>query len=159
MDLNDQAKTAFITSQGLYEFKVMPFRLTNALATFQRLMNKIFREEIGQFVAVYLDDIIIFSDTFDTHLQHLQLIFKRLKNAGLKLGKDKYEFAKLELAFLRHIVSGQGISPDPSKIDKIKNFPIPKNITELRGLLGLALYYRRFIQDFSISAAPLYLLL
>jgi len=131
MDPNDQAKTAFITSQGLYEFKVMPFGLTNAPATFQRLMNKIFREEIGKFVAVYLDDIIIFSTTFEEHLQHLQLIFKRLKDAGLKLGKDKCDFAKLELAFLGHIVSGQGISPDPSKIDKIKNFPIPKNITEL----------------------------
>jgi hypothetical protein len=89
----------------------------------------------------------------------LQLIFKRLKDAGLKLGKDKCDFAKLELAFLGHIVSGQGISPDPSKIDKIKNFPIPKNITELRGFLGLASYYRRFIQDFSTSAAPLHLLL
>ena len=122
-------------------------------------MNKIFREEIRQFVAIYLDDIIIFSDTFDIHLQHLQLIFKRLKDAGLKLEKDKCEFAKLELAFLGHIVSGQGISPDPSKIDKIKNFPIPKNITELREFLGLALYYRRFIQDFSTSAALLHLLL
>src|SRR5215208_2961718 len=122
-------------------------------------MNKIFREEIRQFIAIYLDDIIIFSDTFDVHLQHLQLIFKRLKDAELKFGKDKCEFAKLELAFLGHIMSGQGISPDPSKIDKVRNFPIPKNITELRGFLGLASYYRRFIQNFSTSAALLHLLL
>src|SRR5829696_6928864 len=96
MDPNDQAKTAFITSQGLYEFKVMPFGLTNTPATFQRLMNKIFREEIRQFIAVYLNDIIIFLDTFDIHLQCLQLIFNRLKDARLKLEKDKCEFAKLE---------------------------------------------------------------
>jgi hypothetical protein len=154
METRDQAKTAFITSQGLYEFKVMPFGLTNAPATFQRLMNKVFKEEIGQFVAVYLDDIIIFSATFEEHLQHLRYIFEKLKEAGLRLGKDKCEFCKLELAFLGHIVSGQGISPDPSKIEKIKNFPIPKNTTELRGFLGLASYYRKFIQEFSIKAAP-----
>jgi len=159
MEATDQAKTAFITSQGLYEFKVMPFGLTNAPATFQRLMNKVFKEEIGQFVAVYLDDIIIFSSTFEEHLRHLEHIFEKLKEAGLKLGKDKCEFCKLELAFLGHIVSGQGISPDPSKIDKVKNFPIPKNTTELRGFLGLASYYRKFMQEFSIKAAPLHVLL
>src|SRR5215204_2197977 len=132
MEAEDQAKTAFITSQGLYEFKVMPFGLTNASATFQRLMNKVFKEEIGQFVTVYLDDIIIFSSTFEEHIRHLEHIFEKIKKAGLKLGKDKCEFCKLELAFLGHIVSGQGISPDPSKIEKVKNFTIPKNTTELR---------------------------
>ena len=155
----DQPKTAFITSYGLYEFKVMPFGLTNAPATFQRLMNKVFREEIGKFVAVYLDDIIIFSVTFEEHIQHLRQIFQQLKKAGLKLGRDKCEFGKTELAFLGHIVSGNGIAPDPSKIEKIKDFPIPKTLTELRGFLGLASYYRRFIQNFSTIAAPLHRLL
>ena len=155
----DQPKTAFITSYGLYEFKVMPFGLTNAPATFQRLMNKVFREEIGKFVAVYLDDIIIFSVTFEEHIQHLQQIFQQLRKAGLKLGRDKCEFGKTELAFLGHIVSGNGIAPDPSKIEKIRDFPIPKTLTELRGFLGLASYYRRFIQNFSTIAAPLHRLL
>ena len=106
-------------------------------------------------MVVYLDDLNIFSKTFDEHLKHLRIVFERLKKAGLKLNPEKCHFASSELAFLGHVISKEGIRTDPSKIDKVKDFPVPKNLTQLRGFLGLASYYRRFIKDFSKIANPL----
>ena len=151
----DREKTAFITQFGTYQFLVMPFGLCNAPATFQRLMDDVLEGILWKFVVVYLDDLNVYSTTFEQHLEHLRIVFERLKKAGLKLNPEKCFFAKKELTFLGYLISSEGIHTDPAKIDKVKNFPIPKNLTQLRGFLGLASYYRRFIKDFSKIANPL----
>lgn len=155
MDPKDKEKTAFITQFGTFQFTVMPFGLCNAPATFQRLMDEVVHDELWKFVVVYLDDLNIYSQTFEEHLDHLRIVFDRLKNAGLKLNPDKCKFVANELTFLGHIISKEGIRTDPDKIEKVRNFPRPENLTQLRGFLGLALYYRRFIKDFSKIANPL----
>lgn len=155
MSPEDREKTAFITKFGTFQFKVMPFGLCNAPATFQRLMDQVLDDYLWRFVVVYLDDLNIFSKTFDEHLNHLRMVFDRLKSAGLKLKPSKCSFVRKELYFLGYKVSDQGIQTDPRKIEKVKNYPVPKNVTQIRQFLGLASYYRRFIRDFSKIAAPL----
>jgi hypothetical protein len=155
----DRKKTAFITNEGLFEFNVMPFGLTNAPATFQRLMNKIFKSYINKFVVIYLDDTNIFSNTFEEHIEHLRKVFDKIRESGLKLHPKKCHFGKTTLNFLGHIISKNGIQPDPAKTMAVKEFPIPTNLTELRGFLGLASYYRRFVKDFAKIAAPLHQLM
>jgi hypothetical protein len=155
MDPRDKEKTAFITQFGTYQFTVMPFGLCNAPATFQRLMDDVLQDLLWDFVVVYLDDLNIFSRTFEEHLTHLRTVFDRLKQAGLKLNPEMCRFVSPELTFLGHVIDKQGIRTDPDKIEKVKNFPEPKNLTQLRGFLGLASYYRRFIKDFSKIAGPL----
>ena len=152
-------KTAFITKFGTFEFKVMPFGLCNAPATFQRTMDKVLKDLKDKFVMVYLDDVIIYSKTFNEHLQHIEQVFERIQSANLRLKAEKCKFAANELQFLGHVVGSEGVKPDPEKVDKIVNYPVPKNIRELRGVLGLFSYYRRFIKDFSQRADPLYELL
>jgi hypothetical protein len=151
----DQEKTAFITKFGLFEFKVMPFGLCNAPATFQRIMNKILGTSIEKYVMVYLDDVIIYSHTFEEHLKHLEEVLNRIRKANLHLKAEKCYFGANELQFLGHVVGEDGVKPDPEKVEKIKDYPIPRNIRELRGVLGLFSYYRRFIENFSKIAAPL----
>ena len=155
VDPADREKTAFITDQGIYEFNVMPFGLTNAPATFQRMMNRVFTKINGDFVVVYLDDLNIYSRNFNEHLVHLREVFERLRNAGLKLKKKKCYFFKKELAFLGHVISEKGIHPDPDKIAAVNNQPAPSNLRELRQFLGLASYYRKFVEGFAKIAAPL----
>ena len=155
MDPEDREKTVFITKQGTYEFNVMPFGLTNAPATFQRLMDRLFHDIKDKYILVYLDDINIFSTTFEEHLEHLREILERFRHANLKLNLDKCHFCQRELAFLEHIISSDGILPDPAKVDKVKNFPIPTNLTELRGFIGLASYYYYSIQDFVTIVKPM----
>jgi len=132
MQQEDRQKTAFITKQGLFEFNIMPFGLTNAPATFQRLMNTIFREYIDKFIVVYIDDITIYSKTFDEHLQHLRSTFTKLREAGLKVQPDKCQFGKTSLSFLGYIIGKNGIKPDPSKVEKVQDYPVPNNLTTLR---------------------------
>jgi hypothetical protein len=151
----DRPKTAFITKFGLFEFNVMPFGLCNAPATFQRLMNQVMSRYIGKFIVVYLDDITIYSKTFDDHIKHLKTIFETLRQAKLKLNKDKCHFFLPSIKFLGHVITRNGILPDEDKLIKVKNFPIPNNLRTLRGFLGLASYYRKFIQKFSDIAKPL----
>ena len=159
MKEEDKEKTAFITHKGLYEFNVMPFGLCNAPGTFQHLMNYVLQEYLGKFVAVYLDDIIIFSKTFEQHIDHIHLVFEALRTATLKIKLKKGYFCFPNISFLEHIVGRNGISPDPAKVKKIKNFPEPTNLKELQGALGLFSYYQKFVKDFSKIAKPILLLL
>ncbi|GES82982.1 enzymatic polyprotein, putative [Rhizophagus clarus] len=159
MKEEDKSKTAFITRNGMYEFNVIPFCLCNAPGTFQRCMDNILKDMLWKNTMVYLDDVNIYSKTFEEHLQHLEEVLKRVEKAGLKINSEKCHFCTQSLQFLGHIVTNKGILPDPSKVDAIKNYPVPKNLTQLRAFLGLASYYRRFIKDFSKISTPLYMLL
>ena len=155
MKEQDIEKTAFITHEGLYEFKVMQFELTNAPATFQRTMQMVLGDLFYTKAPVYIDDIIIHSKTFEDHMQDIEEVFQKIRKARLKLGPEKCHFAFKEIKFLGHIIGENGIKTDPAKIEKVKNYPRPMNLTQLRGFMGLAKYYRRFIKDFAKIAKPL----
>ncbi|GFW58334.1 retrovirus-related Pol polyprotein from transposon 297 [Trichonephila clavipes] len=158
IDEADREKTAFITPEGLYEFKVMPFDLCNAPATFGRMTDYLLRHFKWTMCLCYLDDIIVFSETFEDHLIRLRLVLKCLQEAGLKLNLKKCLFAAQEVKILGHLVSSNGVRPDPDKVKAVKNFPTPKNIHDIRSLLGLCSYFRRFIKGFCYPAEPLSLL-
>lgn len=121
----DCEKTAFTTGSGLYHFKVMPMGLTNAPATFQRLMEMLLRGVPWNTCLVYLDDVLIFSQTFEDHLQHLEEIFSRFKPCGLKLNPTKCSLAKSEVQFLGHIVSIKGVQPDSRNVQSVQDWPVP----------------------------------
>ena len=159
MDPQDREKTAFVTRHRTYEFNVMPFGLCNAPATFQRLMDHVYRDIAWKFTVVYLDDTIVYSRTFDEHLEHLKETFIRIKRAGLKLNLEKCNFWMQRLPFLGHIVTSIGIAPDPKKIEAVQNIQPPKTTTQLRSFLELVGYYRQFIRNFSEVAKSLTLLL
>ncbi|GBG79224.1 hypothetical protein CBR_g29276 [Chara braunii] len=151
----DQHKNAFKTRDGLYEFTVMPFGLTNAPTTFQSLMDKILREQIGRFVVLYLDDILIFSKSIEEHIKHLEEVFTILKKTQLHLNLEKYEFERDSVIYLGHRLSAAGLEPEATKVEVIRNWPQPANIRELHSFLGLASYYGKFVPRFSIVARPL----
>lgn len=151
----DIPKTAFRTRYGHYEWRVMPFGLTNAPATFQALMNDVLRPFLDSFVIVYLDDILIFSKTPEEHLEHVNKVLTALKKARLFAGLDKCAFAMKEVTFLGHIVSGDGIKMDPKKVEAVREWPAPRNVTEVRSFLGLTGFYRRFIHHYAHKALPL----
>jgi hypothetical protein len=134
----------------------MPFGLNNAPATFQRLMNDVLREYIGKICLVYLDDIIIYSKNIEEHKRHVKLILEKIREANLKLKPTKCQWFKDELTFLGHVINKNGVKPWDGNIKKIKEAPIPTNVTEVRRFLGLSQYYRNFIKDFSTIARPLY---
>lgn len=152
----DREKTAFTTGDGLYHFKVMPMGLTNAPATFQRLMEMVLRGLPWKTCLVYLDNVLIFSKTFNDHLQQLEEVFTRFKSCGLKLNPSKCSLAKREVQFLGHIVSKDGIKPDPRNVQSVQDWPVPRSPTEVRSFLGLCSYYRKFIKDFAQHAVPLH---
>lgn len=154
----DKQKTAFTVGPlGFYECNRMAFGLTNAPATFQRLMELALGPDVYlNFALVYLDDIIVHSQDFASHLQRLDAVFGKLRTANLKLKPSKCEFFKQELKYLGHVVSKQGISPDPEKVTVLKSWPSPKSVEELRSFLGFVGYYRRFCKDFSRVAKPLH---
>lgn len=151
----DVEKTACRTRYGSYEFLVMPFGLCNAPSTFTTLMNTIFREEMDDFVIVYIDDILVFSKTAEEHARHLEAVLKKLRDNKLYANGEKSEFAQLEIEFLGHVVTGDGIKPDMKKVKAIQEWKRPSTQKGLRSFLGLANYYRRFIRNFSKIAKPL----
>jgi len=155
VDPCDSDKTAFICPRGMYKFRRMPFGLCNAGATFQRLMDVVMSGLHFQVCLVYLDDIIIFSETVDQHLERLIIVLKRLLSAGLKLKPEKCALFQKSIAFLGHVVSEKGIQTDPRKIDAVKDWPVPKSVRDVRAFLGLAGYYRRFVPSFASIASPL----
>ena len=155
----DMEKTAFLTSEGLYEFKVMPFGLCNAPATYQRFMNSLLAGLNWVCCLVYLDDIIIFSASFEQHLRDVRAVLERLRKAGLLLKGKKCLFGARKVCYLGHILSSEGIAVDPAKVVKLKAFPAPTDKVQVRAFLGLAGYYRRFVRNFSLVAAPLFDLL
>ena len=159
MEKEDRDKTCFTTMFGNYNYKVMPFGLCNAPATFQREMNRIFLPLIGKCMFIYMDDLVIFSDTLEQHILDLQKVFDIIKENGLKANLSKCHFIKQEVEVLGHILSTEGIKPVPKKVDVISKWESPKNITQLRSFLGAIGYYRKFIKDFAIIAQPLFKLL
>ncbi|UYV73254.1 hypothetical protein LAZ67_10002363, partial [Cordylochernes scorpioides] len=155
----DREKTAFITPDGLYEFKVMPFGLCNAPATFERMMDGLLKGLKWTICLCYLDDIVVFSDDFEEHLRRLQLVLGCLRKAGLCLNSGKCRFGAKTITVLGHEVSGDGICLDPEKIRAVRDFPRPKSLKEVRSFLGLSSYYRRFIPNYAHIAQPLNALL
>ncbi len=155
-----QDKSAFVTHQGLYQFQVMPFGLRNAPAVFQRMMQRVLMglnpEEGPDFVEVYLDDVLVFSQTLEAHLHHLTLVLDRLVEAGLKLQPSKCYFAREEVQYLGHLITPSGLKPNPERVSAVKEFPVPQCIKEVRQFVGLASYFRRFIPLFASIAHPLH---
>ncbi|PIK59004.1 putative thy-1 membrane glycoprotein isoform X1 [Apostichopus japonicus] len=156
MHPSDEEKTAFTTPMGLYEFTRMPFGLTNAPATFQRYMESCLGDLHYETLLIYIDDIIVFSRNFETHLQRLDEVFQRLEKHGLKIKPSKCHLFQEEIGYLGHVVSSKGIATDPEKTAVVEKWEAPRNAKEVRSFLGLAGYYRRFIKGFSKIAGPLY---
>lgn len=155
MEPESREHTAFITYGGLYEFLVVPFGLTGAPSTYQRLMECVLRNLTYKICLIYLDDILVYSKTFEDHLGHLRQVFDRLRHANLKLKPSKCKFACPKVKYLGHVVSPEGIAPDDDKTSAVRDFPRPHNVKTVRSFLGLANYYRRFIKDFAKLASPL----
>jgi len=155
----DKDKTAFTTIFGNYEFNVMPFGLTNAPATFQREMNRIFFELIGNCIFIYIDDVIIFSGSFEKHLEDIVKVFKILRENNLKINIEKCHFFQKEVELLGHLLTVDGLKPVPTKVEVIKRWLPPKNITDVRSFLGAVGYYRKFIPNFAAEATFLIKLL
>ncbi len=151
----DIPKTAFRTPFGHYQFKVLCFGLTNAPATFQHAMNSAFRDCLGKFVLVYLDDILVYSRNEAEHLVHLEHVLQILRKEQYYAKMKKCEFLKAELPFLGHVVSAAGVCVDPQKVAVVRDWPVPTSVPEVRSFLGLANYFRKFMQGYAAISAPL----
>ncbi|CAF1030452.1 unnamed protein product [Brachionus calyciflorus] len=152
----DKEKTSFIANHNLYQFKVMPFGLCNAPSTFQRLMDTLLRNLTWKYCLVYLDDVIVYSKDFKSHMDRLELILSKFEKAGLKLKPSKCCFVMNQVNYLGYVISGDGLLPDAAKTKSIANMGTPKSKEELKRFLGMLSYYRRFIPNFSTTAACLF---
>ena len=152
----DRPKTAFTTPFGLFEYNQMPFGLGGAPATFQRVMQTIFREQLLEILIVYLDEIIVFSQDISTHLQRLEMVFQKLQEHRLKIEAKKCQFFRPRVTYLGHVVSADGVATDPAKTEVVTNWPQLQTLKELRSFLGSASYYRRFVPHFAQLAKPLH---
>ena len=155
----DRDKTAFNTRNGLHRFRVMPFGLSTAPATFERLMELVLKGLTFDRCLVYLDDVIVFGRTFEEALQNLERVFERIETAGLLLKPSKCRLFKTKVEFLGHVVSGDGISCDPKKIAAVEHWAAPSSVREVRSFVGFASYYRKFIPGFATVAGPLHALM
>ena len=151
----DIPKIAFRTRYGHFEFTVMPFGLTNAPAAFIDLMNRVFQPYLDQFVVVFVNDILIYSQSEVEHEDHLRIVLQLLRDHQLYAKFSKCKFWLTEVGFLGHVVSASGVSVDPGKVESVMSWERPKLVLEIRSFLGLAGYYRRFIEDFSRLAVPM----
>jgi len=164
---SDIPKTAFRTPTGLYQWRVLPFGLSNSPAVFQRTMSSFFQKAftypdgtsvtaLGSFIQVYMDDLLIYSKTAADHLLHLDFVFSTLRSNGIYLNPKKCEFNKPEVRFLGHLVSRHGVRPDPCKVSVMKDWPAPLDKNDMYRFLGFANYFRQYIRSYATLAAPLY---
>jgi len=151
----DEPKTAYVTGYCSYKFLVIHFGLTNAPATCCNLMNDVFYGFVDCFVVVYLDDIVIYSESLEDHLEHLRKVLSKLREHQLYVKKEECEFAQQEIMFLRHKVSKVLVKMDERKVQTILDWPSPRKVAELWSFLGLANYYRKFVQGYSKKVAHL----
>lgn len=156
IDPVDRDKTAFVTRKGTFRFKVLSFGLANAPALFQRLMDLVLVGLTWESCLVFVDDILVFSRSFEEHIERLTAVFERLKKAQLKLKPSKCKLFQHRISFLGHVVSEKGIEPDPEKVQTVKDWPTPTKLNELRSFVGLASYYRNHIEGFANLARPLH---
>ena len=154
MEETDKENTAFTSPLGLFQFTTMPFGLSGAPATFQRLMDKVLRGTSG-FAGVYLDDIIVYGNTWSEHLKNLEIVLQKVQEAGLTLKLKKCNFGVSECTYLGHRIGRGGVLPENSKVKAIQEMPIPRNKKQVRSFLGMVGYYRRFIPHFATKAEPL----
>jgi hypothetical protein len=151
--------TTFRTHQGLFEFLIMPFRLTNAPAMFQALMSDVLRPFLWWFVLVFFDDILIYNSAWSEHLRHVHLVFEQLQAHKLYLKKSKCFFGARSVAYLGRVISVDGVAMDGEKVQVVLSWPPPTTVRAVHAFLGLAGYYRRFIKDYRATVAPLMQLL
>ena len=156
MEESSQEYTAFSTPFGSFKWLRMPMGLTGSPPTFQCLVEKVLVGLTWKICVPYLDDIIIFSSTPEEHLERLRLVFQRLRAHNLKVNPDKCDFFRMKVQFLGHVVSKDGLEVDPSKVEAVQKFPVPRSQTEVKSFLGLASYYRRFVPKFAEIARPLH---
>lgn len=146
--------TAFICHKGLYQFKRMPFGLHNAPATWQRLIDRILTD-LAPYVFVYLDDVVIVTQTFEEHLRVLEEVFNRLKGAGITISWDKCQFCRPEMKYLGYVVDRRGLRVDPDKVKAMLDLKQPTSVTEVRRVVGSFSWYRRFVPEFSSIISPI----
>lgn len=159
LDEESQPITGFVTHNNTYSFTVLPMGLKSSPTVFSRFMTRLLKDFIGDFCQCFLDDVLIHSEDFDSHMVHLEKVLAKFREANLTLKPSKCDFAQKEIKYLGHVVSEKGISPDPTKVEIVKNYPVPRTVKEVRAFLGLASYYRRHINHFATIANPLHELL
>ena len=155
MHPSDISKMAFRTHQGHYEFRVMPFGLTSAPSTLQSLINEVFKEYLRKFVLVFFDDILIYSKSWEEHLRHVKMVLSTLRNHKLYVKREKCQFGQVQIKYLGHVISKEGVAVDLDKVASMVDWPKPTSLKALRGFLGLTGYYRKFVQDYGKIARPL----
>ena len=155
--MTDEAieRSAFVTPHGHYEYTRMPFGLNNAPPTFQRVMNDMFGDMIGKVMHIYVDDMTIYTETFEEHMEVLEEVLHRIKMNSMFLKPKKCIVAATEIHLLGHIINEHGIQTDPAKVESVKNFPAPESRTEVRAFMGLVGYYHHFIHDCSKVTEPI----
>jgi hypothetical protein len=156
MALEDMRKTTLITKSGLYDWIVMPFGLKNATSTFMRTMTVVFKDLGDTFLKVFIDDLNVHNEKWEDHLQHLGAVLSKLREVNLKLNPRKCCFVVGSIVFLGHVISKEGVRPDPNKIDEVRRFPEPMTIISVRSFLGPTRYYHKYIKGYSRIAGPLF---